>query len=111
MKDSIMEFLNLCSLDLFTTVLFGSHLSSSSSNDTDNGFDHDLFRKSAVRASSESIKLKRDPLEGFLYKALGMMTTRHKQFRADADKVFKIGMQMLRTFQWDLEAGTLGESR
>lgn len=97
-KDSteLGKFLNFCSLDMFTMVLFGGQ----QKNDVDD--EHELLRSAAVEAISGNLKLKRDPVETLMHQ-IGYVTTKHEHVRKHLDIVFEVGLKRVMDFQQRIE--------
>jgi cytochrome P450 len=99
------KFMNFCSLDMFSMVLFGSYRKGITPEQ------HEIFRRSAVYAVSESFKLKREPVQALLYR-LGVTSSRNKKLRENLDNVFDIGLARMEAFQKVMEEGQLnGQER
>ena len=96
------RYLNYCTLDMFSMVLFGGHRKDTTPEE------YEAFCKSAVFSLSEGIKIKRDPMQIIAHK-LGIRTPRLKKLHETLDTVLDIGTRRVKNFQKRREEGKLDE--
>jgi len=109
-KDDLKNYLNYCSFDLFSSVMFGE-MTEAANSGKDSDSKNVAFAKHATDGIAESIELLLDPFENMVGNGLGI-TTKRQQFVFDNfDRAWEIGFEKIEDFMKSMDDGKITESQ